>query len=470
LTRRLALLAWPLVAAVALSLPAPARASHSQFTLFQATRELRSPDPAVRAATLDEISGLGVRWLRVVLYWHDVAPSPDSRHVPRFDETDPAAYPGWATYDRIIGDARARGLHVLLTVSGPVPRWATHSRRDSVTRPSPTRFRRFMTAVGRRYRRQVSYWSIWNEPNHPQFLAPQYRHRRPYSPRLYRRLYVAGRAGLARSGNRHDRVLMGETAPRGNSHVVFPLAFVRGALCLNSHYRRRRGCHALKVDGWAHHPYTTALGPWFVSRHRDDVTIGSLSRLTRALDKARRAHAVRHRVNLYLTEFGVQSAPDPIAGVSTTRQAEYRSIGEWIAYRNRRVRAFSQYLMRDDLPRPGRRAIERFRGFESGLRHSEGARKPAYGGFRLPMIARRRSRHRTYLWGLVRPARGRTSVTIEYRNRGSSRWHRLKHDRTDRRGYWSTNTRYRRGRSYRVRWRAPGGHRYAGARTRVYRR
>ena len=452
------ILAFVLVLA---AVPGEARASHSQTMLFQATRELRSPDPAVRAATLDEIQGFGVRWLRVVLYWRDVAPDPDSRHVPRFAETDPDAYPGWAVYDRIVSEARARGMHILLSVSGPAPDWATGGR-DGVTRPSPTRFRRFMTAVGRRYRHQVSEWSIWNEPNHPDFLAPQYVHGRAYSPRLYRRLYVAARKGLARSGNRRDRVLMGETAPRGNRHVVAPLAFVRGALCLTGSYHLRRGCHALDVDGWAHHPYTTSAGPWFVSRRGDDVTIGSLGRLTRALDRARRAHAVRHRVNLYLTEFGVQSRPDPISGVSYSRQNDYRSIGEWIAYRNPRVRAFSQYLMRDDLPRPGNR-FERYGGFESGLRRSGGTRKPAYAGFRLPLVARRTSRHRVTLWGLVRPATGRATVRIEYRNRGSRRWHRLKHDRTNHRGYWSTATRYHRGRTYRVRW-----SRYTGPQTRVY--
>ena len=52
---------------------------------------------------------------------------------------------------------------------------------------------------------------------------------------------------------------------------------------------------------------------------------------------------MRKRVDRYLTEFGVQSEPDPVSGVSETRQAEYRSIGELIAYRNSRVRAFSQY-------------------------------------------------------------------------------------------------------------------------------
>jgi hypothetical protein len=423
---------------------------------------MRSPDPAVRDGALDEIKALGVHWLRVTVYWRDVAPDPSSSAVPRFDESDPAGYPGWAMYDRIVADAKARGFRVLLTVSGPVPRWATRSRRDYVTRPSPTRFRRFMTAVGRRYGDRVSYWSVWNEPNHPDFLAPQYVHGHPYSPRLYRQLFRAALAGLRASGNARDRVLMGETAPRGNSHVVAPLAFLRGSLCLTRSYHRRRGCGSLDVDGWAQHPYTTADGPWFVSPRRDDVTIGTLSRLTRALDRARRAHAVRHRVDLYLTEFGVQSEPDPYAGVSDARQAEYRSIAERIAYRNPRVRAFSQYLMRDDLPRPGSR-YERYSGFESGLRHSGGGVKPVYDGFRLPLVATRSSRHRVSLWGLVRPARGRTTVRIEYRNRGASRWHTLKHDRTDARGYWSTRTSYRAGRTYRVRWTD-----YASPRTRVY--
>ena len=30
-------------------------------------------------------------------------------------------------------------------------------------------------------------WSIWNEPNQPQFLMPQYRKGKPYSPTLYRK-------------------------------------------------------------------------------------------------------------------------------------------------------------------------------------------------------------------------------------------------------------------------------------------
>jgi hypothetical protein len=442
-----------LIALAALLLATPAaEARKSQFTIFEANRELRSADAAERAALFDEIQGFGVRWIRIVMYWRDVAPATRS-----FEATDPAAY-DWTTYDRIVDEARARGMRVLITPSGPAPDWATLGG-DGVDYPSPTHFRRFMTAVGRRFGSRVSYWSIWNEPNHPQFLGPQYRRGKPYSPRLYRRLFLAAHQALDATGNRRDRVLMGETAPRGNSNVVFPLRFLRGALCLDSRYRKRRGCSRLPADGYAHHPYTTRSGPFFVSHRRDDVTIGSLGRLVRALDRAGRAGAIRRRLPVYLTEFGIQSKPDPVYGVSQTRQEEYRAIGERIAWMRGRVRAISQYLMRDDLPRRG---ANRYGGFESGLRFANGRKKLAYRGFRLPLVARQSGR-RVRLWGFVRPHDGRERVVIEYRRRGRG-WRRLKTKTTGGRGYFATSTRYVRGRAYRLRWQ-----RYAGAPTRPIR-
>jgi hypothetical protein len=449
-----------------LALAPPAAASRSQWTMFDAPRELMAEDAVTRESTLNELQSLGVRWVRVILYWHGVAPNANSKRDPHLRRTDPRSY-DWTRYQRVIDSARARGMNVLLTVSGPVPKWATRHERDTVTYPSPTQFRRFMIAAGKQFR-GVRYWAVWNEPNHPQFLKPQFRghgrRRHAVAPGLYRRLVRAARAGLDKSGNRSDRMLIGDTAPRGTSRVVAPVPFVRGTFCLTRSWHKRKRCGRLDVDGWAHHPYTTRRGPWWVPPQRGDVTIGSLSRLRRALDRAGRARAVRRGLGIYLTEFGIQSRPDPFVGVSETKQAEYRSIGERIAYRNPRVRAFSQYLMRDDLPRAGR-AYLRYGGFESGIRHSGGKAKRSYRSFRLPLVAERRGRRGVHLWGLVRPANGRTRVTIEYRNRHSRKWRRLKSDATDRRGYWATATRREKGRRYRVRW---GGH--LGAPTRVYRR
>jgi hypothetical protein len=462
---RAALTCLALTIAIAL-VPSAAQARESQFTMFEAPTELLSDDDALRARTFDEIQGLGVHWLRVVLYWHSVAPVPDDPGVPRFDETDPSAYPGFGRYDRLLAEAQRRHMRVLLTVSGPVPRWATRDRDSTVTRPSATRFGRFMLAVIRRYGDAVDYWSIWNEPNHPDFLGPQYSSSgRPVSPRIYRQLVFAADRAFRAVGERRASMLVGETAPRGTRKVVGPLTFLRGALCLNSRYRKRGGCREMPADGWAHHAYTTAVGPFFRPPSRNDVTIGVLGRLNSALARAGRANAVRRGLGIYLTEFGVESRPDPLRGVSFTTQAEHRSIAERMAYRNGRVRAFSQYLMRDDHERDG---ADRFGGFQTGLRSADGDAKRAYEGFRLPLVALR-GRTRTTLWGLVRPAGRATAVTIDYRNRGSSRWRRLKGDRTNRRGYWSTTARLVRGRRYRVRWIGPGGTRHEGPLTRTYR-
>ena len=114
---------------------------------------------------------------------------------------------------------------------------------------------------------------------------------------------------------------------------------------------------------------------------------------------------------IWLTEFGIQSKPDPYYGVSFATQNAYRAISERIAWGNRRVVAFSQYLLRDDLPLKGVPRASRYAGFESGLRTAAGKDKPALAGFRLPVAAKRRG-SRVSLWGLVRPATTRTRAVV----------------------------------------------------------
>lgn len=453
------------------ALPAAAHARSHQRVLFEAPRELRSDDAALRASSLDEIQGFGVNWLRVILYWNDVAPRPDTPALPRFDERAPASY-DWTRYDRMIDEARARGMHVLVTISGPVPRWATRYKDDHLTRPNATRFGRFTQAVARHYGSRVSAYAIWNEPNHPAFLKPQWTghgsKRQATSAKLYRQLFRKGAAGLATGGAKHTPVLFGETAPRGTGHVVHPIIFLRTAMCLNSHWHKKSYCGRLAADGYAHHAYTTAAGPYFVPPSHNDVTIGVLGRLNSALARAGRAGAVRKGLPVWLTEFGIQSFPDHLSGVSETTQAEYRAISERIATDNPRVTTFSQYLMRDDEPIAGKSGFARYGGFESGLRHSDGDPKRAYEAFRLPLVAIT-GHTRTTLWGLVRPATGRTRVSIDYRPRGAKHWHFLKHDTTDSHGAWKTTTARRSDRRYRVRWTDGQGHRFAGPLTRAHR-
>jgi len=451
--------------AALLPLPAAAAASPRQVVSFEAPSELLDDTRQVR--TLDEIDAFGVGQVRQIVYWKDFAPAAKRTRKPDFDAANPDSYPfgTWHRLDSLVTHAQARGISLHFTLSGPVPRWATARKRDNVTRPSPREFKAFATAVGRRYGAAVNTWSIWNEPNQPQFLAPQRHRGKAVSPRLYRRLYEVGVSGLRVSAeNAGDTFLLGETSPRGNSQVVHPLDFLRGTLCLSSGYRKARDCGRLDTDGYAHHAYTTSSGPRFRPPHRDDVTLGVLSRLERVLDRAARAGAVPRNLPLYLTEFGIQSHPDRIQGVSFAKQAAYLAIAEHMAYVNPRVRLFSQYLMTDDKPRRSR--FNRYAGFESGLRKRNGAPKPAYAGFRLPLAVESYGRS-DVLWGLVRPHRARTTVTIEVAPRGRP-FRDLETLDTTSTGVFSLRSRHRAGQRYRVRWTDPGGTTRRGAAVRAH--
>ena len=374
--------------ALALLLPAAASASPRQVVAFEAPRELLSFQD--RDQTLDEIRDFGVTQVRQLVYWRDFAPRPSSKRKPSgFNGADPAAYPthNWDRLDALVASARDRGIALHFNLTGPVPRWATESKRDNLTSPIPKEFRAWATAVGRRYGDAIATWSIWNEPNHPSFLKPQYSKGRPVSPGLYRRLYQEGVKGLkATAANRGDTFLIGETAPRGNSQVVFPLDFLRRMVCLDSSYKRKKRCVRLDADGYAHHAYTTSKGPRFVPSNRDDVTLGVLSRLSTALDRAGAAGGLAPRLPIYLTEFGIQSRPDRIQGVSFSKQAAYLAVAEHMAYVNPRVRSFSQYLMSDDRPRASK--LNRYAGFESGLRTSKGSQEAGLQGVPAPARGR----------------------------------------------------------------------------------
>jgi hypothetical protein len=458
------------LAAGAASAPA-AWASHSQATYFEASNTLLNS--ATRAKTFQQLQQLGVKALRLELYWFQIAPNPTSASKPSFDATNPASY-NWATYDAVIGEAHRLGWSVLLTVTSPVPRWATSNHKAPyITRPDDKDFQEFMTAVGRHYGSLVSVYSIWNEPNHPAFLQPQWASNgKPASPRIYRGLYQAGYAGLQAAGIAQPKVLFGETAPTGFErvnprkegvlHDVAPILFLREALCLNSHYVKSHSCGPLQMTGYAHHAYTIAVSPTFATPGSQNVTIGTLSRLSRALDLAARANAIPANVPMYLTEFGVQSFPNRQLGVPASLQAERDAISERIAWSNPRVAAFSQYLLKDDPVggAPGSSVHGGTVGFQTGLEYASGSRKPLYFGWPVPLTVSR-SGGGVSLWGLVRPAIGATTLTVLVKLPHSHSYRKAATVHTNSLGYWALHSSTR-GEVWRVRWVSPTGVRYEG--------
>lgn len=451
------------VTLAALLLPATvAGANGTQFTTVEAPAELLfsgSPD-----AALDQIRDLGATAIRLQLSWSAVAPDANAKKPPSFNQTDPDAYPAgaWARWDAAIDGARARGLKVYLTLTGPAPRWATAAKRDQLTKPSAEAFSKFASAAGRRYGTKVSWWSIWNEPNLGKLLKPI---KGLQSATVYRQLYLQAYAGLRSVGVRAP-ILIGELAPIGNTFrdqgTIHPLQFLRKVLCLNSRWHKSAKCGKVPTQGFAMHPYTTQFGPFFRPRNQDDVTIGVLSRLVKALDRAASAGALPRRLPVYVSEFGVQSYPDKLFGVRLPVQSDFRSIGEKMAWSNARVKSFSQYLLRDDPPTPGAHGK-----FESGLfLYADGAPKPSWYGFRLPLVVAKGKGSRVALWGFVRPAHGRAgSLEIEVKDRRGG-WKRLATQRYSGSGYWHRSAAAKSGRQWRVVWTDPAtGTEWAGSAT-----
>jgi hypothetical protein len=206
-----------------------------------------------RDAAFDRLRELGVSWVRVPVIWNRV-------------ETE-----GWGQVDSLVDAARAEGFQVQLNLIPPAPASATGDRRPGVFRPDATRFAEFARRAAERYRSRVRRWSVWNEPNLVNWLEPV-----AEMPSLYRRLYVAGHDAI-KSVSADAQVLIGETAPyvrRGDG--MAPLSFLRRVLALGP----------LRADGYAHHSYDFLHPPERPYPGDDNVTLGSIDRLIRALDRA----------------------------------------------------------------------------------------------------------------------------------------------------------------------------------------
>ena len=97
-----------------------------------------------------------------------------------------------------------------------------------------------------------------------------------------------------------------------------------------------------------------------------------------------------------------------------------------------------------------------------------GRPKPAMQSFRLPLAAKRLHGSRVSIWGLVRPATGRTRAVVLVADR-HKKFHTLRTVHTNSHGYFRARTRYRSGRRFRLQWTAPDGTVFRGPPIRIYR-
>jgi hypothetical protein len=275
--------------------------------------------------------------------------------------------------DQVVDQAAQNGIRVHLSLSGPAPRWARPkpSIKQAWYKPNTGEFGKWAGIVAKHFKGRVDRYSIWNEPNWRTWLGPL-----KSQPALYRSLYVKGYAAIKKADPR-AKVLIGETAPtarRGSSTA--PLEFLRKVACVNTKYKRTAHCPKLKADGYAHHPYDFAHAPNFKYPGDDNVTLGTLSRLTKALDKLRKSGALRTpsggRMPVYLTEYGY-FATGHRALKSKTR-VRYLQQAYSIALKNSRVKSQLQYL----LVSPPRNSSSAF--FNLALLSTSGKKYPQFNG------------------------------------------------------------------------------------------
>ncbi|HEY6780945.1 MAG TPA: hypothetical protein VI111_08330, partial [Thermoleophilaceae bacterium] len=312
------------------------------------------------------LRSLGVTRLRVNVLWAYALPKAEYNA-----RTKPATRSyNFSQYQTMIDEAAAHGIRVHASLTGPAPRWATGDRRKvSGFKPDAGAYAEFATAAATAFQGRVDRYSIWNEPNWKTWLGPI-----ASQANLYRALYTKGYAAVKQADPR-AKVLIAETSPSGRAGFSqSPLAFLRGLTCVNAKYKKTRSCPALKADGYAHHPYDFAHAPTFQGKNQDDVTIGTLSRLTRALDKLSRAGRLRQngggRMPLYLTEYGYFSSGH--RAVKKSLRVKWLQQAYSIALANGRVKSQLQYL----LIAPPRQSSSAF--FNLALMTTQGKKYPTY--------------------------------------------------------------------------------------------
>ncbi len=469
------------------------------------------------AAALAQFKALGVDRVRVYVPWSSIAPASSARVAPRFTAVDPAAYPtaAWSVYDQIVKEAHARGIGLDFTLGGPVPLWAEGAGEPGhgvvgVWKPKASEFGAFVQAVGTRYGGsykpagaaaplpRVSFWSIWNEPNYGQDLAPQAIDQSTVevSTRLYRNLLDAAWQALKATGHGHDTILFGETAPRGittgnspgNFSGMVPLRFLRALYCVDAGFQRLRGVAAsvrgcppatagsagfihqhpalFQATGFAAHLYPQgALAPDLRSPDEPDYAdLASLGTLERTLDRLQATYGSSRRLPIFSTEFGYQTDPPEPLRPSPVLAAAYLNQAEYMSWGDPRVRSYDQFLMLDP---PGG-------NFATGLEFTNGKPKATYDAFRMPLylpVAAARSGEPIEIWGCVRPApsaqrqTGRPSrVRIEFAAgpagpAGSGGAFKAVRSITitDPHGYVDVQQKFDRGGRVRLAWSYPGG-------------
>jgi Cellulase (glycosyl hydrolase family 5) len=321
-----------------------------------------------RVTNFDNAVATDATIIRSTAYWSRVAPT---RPANATDPLDPGYH--FEDIDELVRSANLRGMTVLLTIFG-TPGWANGNRGDNHAPTNMQDLQNFSQALAARYSGRltslgplyVRYYSLWNEPNLAQFLAPAYTGNKPSSPAVYARMAKAFIAGV-RAGNPRAQVGIGETSPRGRprpigssstQETIAPGLFAQLVAKAQPN---------LKFDAWAHHPYS-GLGQGPTARVAfPNVNLPQIPTFEKKLQQWFK----RKFVKIWITEYGFETKPDEPKGVTTTQQAAYTKQTMKTITASPYIYMFIWFIFRDDPTST----------WQSGLENEDNSRKPAFGTF-----------------------------------------------------------------------------------------
>jgi hypothetical protein len=351
---------------LAAAIPATAVAAERTLVGFQDDPTFRWRDD--RTAMLSLATTTNATIVRTTVYWSKVAPRRPANARNAFDR----AYQ-FDDLDELVRNTQQRGMTVMMTIWG-TPGWANGGQGQNRAPNRMIDLRDFAQALAARYSGRnpglpyVGYFSIWNEPNLEQFLAPTFDARgRPVSPATYARIVRAAYAGI-KAGNRSALVAIGETSPRGRDRLTPSPGKLQNTLSPGNFARLLSQARPpLRFDAWAHHPYSTlGAGPNQKVRF-PNVNLPQLPTFEKRLD----TWFKRKNIPIWITEYAFETRPDEPKGVTLAQQAAYAAEALRKVRSDTRVQMFIWFIFRDDPTST----------WQSGLLKRNGAKKPAFATF-----------------------------------------------------------------------------------------
>jgi hypothetical protein len=297
------------------------------------------------------------------LSWAQVAPSrPTNPRSPN----DPAyAWP--VKLDLALDKARAYGIEPVLYVNG-FPAWSNGGRDPTWVPTKPSDYGDFMAAAVRRYP-QVRRWIAFSEPTHIANFQPQGENGR-LAPRLYAQLLDAAYRAM------HDArpnvvVIGGNVHPSGlnDEKTTAPDTFLRYMVLPNG--RRPR------LDMFGVNPYTERPLNMGLPHRWGRIDFNDLDWLIKQLDR----YWPGRRLQIFIEEFGWNTEHEArgwLYVVSRQQQALRLSQAYRIAAKLPRINTMCWFQLYDAAPD---RWGGLWRNWTSGLRTTNGVRKPSWRAF-----------------------------------------------------------------------------------------